>query len=264
MLRRFAVVALVISVAVTFAESSGAQPKFDAFEVATIKPVEHDAKASRFITIQGTHRFVIRDYTLKLLIAAAYDLNPRTISGGPAWLESEYFDILALTPGDIRPTHDEQMAMLRKLLADRFNLTFHREQKEFSIYVLEIARNGPKLKESAEPPDDAAKLISIVYPQRIVLPARNATMGAFASLLQRAVLDRPVVDKTGLSGRYDFDLAWAPDESQFGGEVPAASVDAPSPPFFSAIRQELGLRLRATKGPVEALVVDRAEQPSAN
>ena len=97
-----------------------------------------------------------------------------------------------------------------------------------------------------------------------MLPARNATMGDFASLLQRAILDRPVVDKTGLSGRYDFDLEWAPDETQFGGGVPAASSDAPSAPLFSAIQEQLGLKLVATRGPVDALVVDKAERPSAN
>jgi len=102
----------------------------------------------------------------------------------------------------------------------------------------------------------------VVYPQRIVLPGRNATMGNFVSLLQRAILDRPVVDKTGLSGRYDFDLEWAPDETQFGGDVPPASAAAPSPPLFEAIQQELGLKLEATKGPVDALVVDKAERPT--
>ena len=89
-------------------------------------------------------------------------------------------------------------------------------------------------------------------------------MGEFASLLQRALLDRPVVDKTGLSGRYDFNLDWAPDETQFGGEVPVAPSDTPSPPFFTAIEQQIGLKVTAARGPVEALVVDSAGRPSAN
>jgi uncharacterized protein (TIGR03435 family) len=244
--------------------SPAARPSFKAFEVATVKPVAPDAKASRFITMQGTNRFVGKNYTLKLLIAAAYDLNPRTILGGPAWIESDHYDILAVTPGEVRPTRDEQMSMLRNLLADRFSLNFHREQKEFSIYVLEAAKSGSKLKPSTTPPDDPAKLISTVYPQHILLPARNTTMGEFASLLQRAVLDRPVVDQTGLEGRYDFDLQWAPDETQFGGEVPVAPSDAPAAPLFSAIQDQLGLRLIATRGPVNALVVDKAERPSAD
>jgi uncharacterized protein (TIGR03435 family) len=240
--------------------------------VATIKPAAEDAKGGRYIVMQGTNRFVEKYYTLKLLIAAAYDLNPHTISGGPDWMDSEHYDILALTPGDARPDHDEQMAMLRNLLADRFQLGFHREPKEFSIYALEVAKSGARLgakdgsglKESAAAASDPPKLISTVYPQKIVLPARNATMTDFVSLLQRAVLDRPVVDRTGLAGRYDFDLEWAPDETQFGGDVPVAPADAASPPFFTAIEQQLGLRLEATRGPVQALVVDRAERPSAN
>jgi uncharacterized protein (TIGR03435 family) len=264
MIRQIAVAALGISFSGVLGQSTAPRPKFDAFEVATIKPVDPDAKAGRYIIMQGTHRFVEKAYTLKLLIAAAYDLNPRTISGGPGWIESDHYDILAVTPGEVRPTHDEQMWMLRTLLADRFKLTFHREQKVFSIYELTVAKNGPKLKASTAAPDDPPALISTVYPQRIVLPARNATMGDLVSLMQRAMLDRPVEDKTGLSGRYDFDLEWAPDETQFGGEVPAASAEAPSAPLFSAIQQQLGLKLEATRGPVAALVVDKAERPSAN
>ena len=264
MIRQVAVAALGISVSGVLAQPAASRPKFDSFEVATIKPVDPDAKAGRYIIMQGTHRFVEKAYTLKLLIAAAYDLNPRTISGGPGWIESDHYDIVAVTPGEVRPTHDEQMSMLRNLLTDRFKLTFHREEKVFSIYELQVAKGGPKLKASAAPPDDPPALISTVYPQRIVLPARNATMGDFVSLMQRAMLDRPVVDKTGLSGKYDFDLEWAPDETQFGGEVPPASAEAQAAPLFSAIQQQIGLRLEATRGPVQALVVDKAERPSAN
>ncbi|HEX4029106.1 MAG TPA: TIGR03435 family protein [Terracidiphilus sp.] len=250
------------------AQTSAAPAAGPGFEVATIKPVESDAKKGRYIVMQGVNRFVEKDYTLKLLIAAAYDLNPEAISGGPAWMESDHYDILALTPGDTRPNHEQQMAMLRSLLANRFGLAFHREPKVFSIYALEVAKGGAKvgsgLKPSTAPASDPPKLISTVYPQKIVMPARNATMADFVSLLQRAVLDRPVVDRTGLTGRYDFDLTWAPDETQFGGEVPVAPADAQNPPFFTAIKQQLGLTLEATRGPIEALVVDRAEQPSAN
>jgi uncharacterized protein (TIGR03435 family) len=256
---------LGVSASGVWAQSPPSRPKFDAFEVATVKPVEPDAKSGRFIVMQGTNRFVEKAYTLKLLIAAAYDLNPRTISGGPPWVSSDHYDIVAVTPGEVRPTHDEQMSMLRSLLADRFKLTFHREQKVFSIYSLELAKSGPKLKPSASHPDEPAVVgPGVVYPQRVVLPGRNATMESFVSLLQRAILDRPVVDKTGLTGRYDFDLEWAPDETQFGGDLPPASAAATSPPLFEAIQQQLGLRLEATRGPVAALVVDTVERPSAN
>jgi uncharacterized protein (TIGR03435 family) len=263
MVRQFLVFALVASAQGVLAQTPTARPKFDAFEVATIKPVQSDAKSARYIVMQGINRFVEKDYTLKGLIAAAYDLSPQVISGGPDWLDSEHYDIAALTPGDVRPTRDEQMGMLRKLLTERFELAFHREPKVFSIYVLEAAKGGPTLRESARP-NDAPSLLNVVYPQRIKLPARNVTMGDFVSMLQRAVLDRPVVDKTGLTGRYDFDLEWAPDESQFQGEIAAASADASAAPLFTAIQQQLGLKLIATKGPVGALIVDKAERPSAN
>lgn len=240
------------------------RPVFKQFEVATIKPVDPGRKSARYIVMQSVNRFVVKNYTVKLLIAAAYDLNPRAISGGPGWMNADHYDILGQTPGDVRPNHDEQMQMLRALLADRFDLTFHREPKVFSIYELTVAKNGPKLKKSAEPQDSQPALISVVYPQNITLPARNATMGDFVSMLQRAVLDRPVVDKTGLAGRFDFDLSWAPDETQFGGEVPVAPPGTQAPPLFRAVQDQLGLKLIATKGPVEALVVDKVERPSAN
>jgi uncharacterized protein (TIGR03435 family) len=191
-------------------------------------------------------------------------VSPKAISGGPAWAETDHFDIVALTPGEKRPTQPEQMAMLRTLLSDRFKLAFHREPKEFAIYQLEVAKEGPKLKESTAPASDPAQLVSTVYPQHIHLPAKNATMSDFASLLQRALLDRPVVDDTQLAGRYDFDLDWAPDETQFGGEVPVASADAQAPPFFAAIEQQLGLHLEATRGTVQAVVIDHVDVPSAN
>lgn len=235
-----------------------------AFDVATIKPTALDAHAGRYITMQGTNRFVVKYYTLKLLIAAAYDLSPKVISGGARWVDDEHFDIEALTSGDVRPPRPEQMAMLRTLLEERFKLSFHREEKEFSIYALEVDKGGSKLKESVLAAREPAQLISTVYPQKIHLPAKNATMGDFASLLQRALLDRPVVDRTELTGRYDFDLDWAPDETQFGGEVPVAPADAQAPPFFTAIQQQLGLRLEAMRGNVPALVIDHAEEPGSN
>src|SRR5580698_2442985 len=192
--------AFLIPAATLLAQSpTPPRPKFDTFEVATIKPTD-TSQPGRYIIMQGNNRFVEKAYTLKLLIAAAYDLNPRTISGGPSWIESDHYDILAVTPGEVRPTRAEQMTMLRSLLADRFQLTFHREPKEFSIYELQLAKTGTKnsskLKESTHSTDPPSVGPGVVYPQRIVMPARNATMGDFASLLQRAILDRPVVDKT--------------------------------------------------------------------
>ena len=257
----------VIALVAGFAQAQGAtstQAAAPAFEVATIKPTALDAKSGRYITMQGANRFVAKYYTLKLLIAAAYDVSPKVISGGAGWVDDEHFDIQAVTPGETKPSRGQQMAMLRTLLTERFKLSFHREEREFSLYALEVDKGGPKLKESAEPADAEAQLLTTVYPDHLHLPAKNATMEDFASLLQRALLDRPVVDRTGLTGRYDFTLDWAADETQFGGEVPVAGENAQAPPFFKAIEEQLGLRCEATRGDVAALVIDRAELPGAN
>jgi uncharacterized protein (TIGR03435 family) len=220
--------------------------------------------------MQSVNQLVARSYEPRVLIAAAYSLSPRAISGGPAWVDSDHYDILARTPGEIRPNQQEQMSMLRDLLADRFKLTFHREQKIFPLYTLTVAKGGPKLKESTVSPDAAPEgpppLVFVLSPEGVRLPGRYATIAEMAAVMQRSLFDRPVVDKTGLSGRFDFDLEWTPDESQFNGNavrVPGAA-DSGKPDLFAAIQQQLGLKLEATKGPIEALVIDRIERPSDN
>jgi uncharacterized protein (TIGR03435 family) len=162
------------------------------------------------------------------------------------------------------------MVMLRKLLAERFNLTFHREKKEFSIYELTVAKGGPKMAASTAPFDEASNVTSTLFPassggiDRALMPAHNVTMQEFASVLQRGILDRPVVNNTGLSGRYDFDLEWTPDESQFGGQLPPCAPDTPKPGLFAAMQQQMGLRIEAARGPLETLVIDRLDRPSEN
>jgi uncharacterized protein (TIGR03435 family) len=229
------------------------------FEVATVKPSDPDS-LGRFIRMQSAHQFQAKNHVVKTLIAAAYNLNPKTISGGPDWVESDKFDILAETPGDTKPGLDQQMAMLRKLLSERFKLQFHREKKEFSIYSLTVAKGGPKLKASES---ETAPLIFVVFPTGVRLPAKGASMAELASVMQRAVLDRPVVDNTGLTGRFDFDFEFVPDDSQFGGQLPHPA-DSPMASLFTAIQQQLGLRLEATRGMVEAMVIDHVERPGEN
>jgi len=216
--------------------------------------------------MQTAHQFVARNYTLRVILAAAYNLTPRAISGGPAWVDSDRYDILAEVPGQVRPTTDEQMSMLRRLLSERFSLTFHREEKEFPIYALTIAKNGSTLTAStpATSPEGSPPLVFVLSPDGARLAARDATMGELAWVMQRSALDRPVVDKTGLLGRYDFDLEWTPDETQFGGNVPTGNQEHPKRDLFAAVQRQLGLRLEATKGPIEALVIDRVERPSDN
>lgn len=239
--------------------------KEPAFEAATIKPSTPGDRSGRFARMQGAHQFVARNYTLKYLVSFAYNIPPRLISGGPTWADSDLYNILAATPGDDRPNVDEQMLMARKLLQDRFNLAFHREKKELPVYVLTVVRTGSKLKESTAPPDSQPELVNRVFPNRILLPARNATMEQFASMLQRAVLDRPVLDKTELREKYDFDLEWTPDDTQFGGALPPVRPeDAEKPDFFAALQQQLGLRMESGRGPVEVLIIDSVQRPSEN
>ena len=115
--------------------------------------------------------------------------------------------------------------MLRALLVERFALKFHRMDREFSIYELTVAKGGAKLKAAAEP-DAPPQLVGVVYPGKIEVPAKSVTMDDFVAMLQRATLDRPTVNKTGLTGKYDFTLNWAPDEDAVhGGEVPKAADD---------------------------------------
>ena len=251
---------LFVSFSIAWAQTSHLE-----FEVASIKPTPPDWGRGRFATMQGAHQFVARNYTLKYMVAAAYSVTLRTISGGPSWIDSDPYDILAATPGEVRPSFDDQMLMLRALLADRFQLAFHTEQKEFSIYALTAAKNGVKLKESAAAPDEQPMLINRVFPGDFIqLPARNATMAQFAAMLQRAVLDRPVLDRTALTGRYDFDLEWTPDETQFDGRMPPLKAENSGKPDLFAAVQQLGLRLESTKGPVPVIVIDHVERPSEN
>jgi uncharacterized protein (TIGR03435 family) len=264
MKRRIAVTLIMaLATATAGAQTPQSRPHFDAFDVATVKPIEADAKAGRFFKMEGQNRWIATNFTLKNLIALAYDLNPRTISGGPSWVDSQQFNIEAITPGDVRPIRLEQMQMLRALLVERFKLTFHRQLKEFSIYELSIAKGGPKLKPAANP-DDPPQLIGVVYPGKIEVPATSVTMDDFVAMLQRATLDRPTLNKTGLAGKYDFTLTWAQDETQYGGEVPKAPEDAQSPPLFTAIQEQLGLKLEPTHGMVSALVIDNADHPLSN
>jgi uncharacterized protein (TIGR03435 family) len=235
------------------------------FEVASIRPSDPEDRSGKFIRMQNPQRFETRNYTLKEMIAAAYNLPDRAISGGPQWISSDRYNILAKTTGDERPTSDQQMEMLRSLLESRFNLTVHREQKEQPIYELTLANSGAKLKESTASPSEEYLINRMFNDNHVLLPARRVTMAQFVSMLQRAVVDRAVVDKTGLEGKYDFDLEWTRDESQFGGAIPLAKVDTPpKPDLFAAMQEQLGLRLRSARGPVEVLVIDRAERPTEN
>jgi uncharacterized protein (TIGR03435 family) len=156
--------------------------------------------------------------------------------------------------------------MVQKLLAERFQFSIHHDKRELSIYALSVAKGGPKLAKSEGDPNG---LPALFFRGKLGdLTVRNANMADFAGLMQAAVLDRPVVNQTGLEGKYDFTLNWTPDDSQFSGmgakiPPPTDSADAP-PNLYTAIQEQIGLKLDATKAPTDVLVIDKVEKPSAN
>ncbi|MGA2880785.1 MAG: TIGR03435 family protein [Bryobacteraceae bacterium] len=233
------------------------------FEVATIKPSNPDTPGKSFL-VRG-RQFTTTNTTLSDLITMAYELHPRQVTGGPAWLETEKYDLLAKPDVDGQPSVKQLRSMLQKLLADRFKLAFHRDKKELSVYALTVGKTGPKLNKSD---GDPTGLPGLFFQGLGVLAVRNAALLDFTTLMQASVLDRPVVDQTALPGRYDFTLKWTPDETQFGGrggQVPPPAEGAETPPdLFTAVQQQLGLKLEPTKAPVEVLVIDRVEKPSQN
>jgi uncharacterized protein (TIGR03435 family) len=261
------VVVVLVGITARLLTHAQSRPKFDAFEVATIKPAGLDGPAAqgRWIRMESANRFVAHNHAVRTLVAAAYDLAPEAISGGPSWVDSDRWEILAKTPGDVRPTPNEQMSMLRQLLSSRFNLSFHREVKEFAIFALIVAPGGPKLKQTTISPDatpEGPPLVAFALsPTLVRLPARYLSMTEFASLLQRSPLDRPVLDRTGLTDRYDFDLEFAPDESLWGG-VLRRPENSDKPSLIPAMREQLGLNLESTRGPVDAIVLDRVDRPT--
>jgi uncharacterized protein (TIGR03435 family) len=234
------------------------------FEVATIKPSKPDTPGKAFL-VEG-RRFRTINTTLSDLISFAYSTHPKQLVGAPAWAETEKYDITAQPDGEGAPSQQQWKAMWQKLLAERFKLAFHRDKKELSVYVLSVGKTGPKLTKSEGDPNG---LPSLGFRQLGDLNGRNATMGELSSFtLQGAVLDRPVLDQTGITGRYDFTLKWTPDDSQFasfGMKIPPPTDAANAPPnLYTAIQEQLGLKLEATKAPTDVLVVDHVEKPSEN
>ena len=233
------------------------------FEVATIKPSK-PGQPGKLFNLRET-RFTTLNTTLVDLITFAYAVQQKQISGGPDWISSDKFDIDGEPDVPGTPSNSQLTTMVQKLLADRFQLKFHRDTKEMSAYVLTVAKNGPKLEKNER---DPAGVPALFFRQLGVLTVTNATMADFAGVMQTAVFDRPVVDQTGLQGRWDFVLKWTPDESQFSGlgvKVPPPSDDADAPPpLFTAIQQQIGLKLETGKPQIPIIVLDHVEHPSAN
>jgi uncharacterized protein (TIGR03435 family) len=198
-------------------------------------------------------RLTLVALSLTNLIADAYHRERYQISGAQAWMDSERYDILANAPGEVAPSPENGRLMLQALLADRFHLQIHMETKESSIYGLVIGKNGPKLKESTA--DEYSQTASGV--RTALMTFSKATMEQLANNLSHSV-GRPVLDKTGLRGFYDFKLNWTPD---FG--TPPAP-DSNGVDIFTALQEQLGLKLEPQRAPIEFIVIDHAEKPSEN
>ena len=233
------------------------------FEVASIRPSNPNQQGKLF-TVKGRQVLTIGT-TVNDLVTFAFGLHARQVVGGPSWMESEKYDVTGQPEGQGLPNERQMRAMLRALLESRFQLTSHRETRELSAYALVVGQGGPKLTKNDSNPNG---LPSLLFRGLGVLPVNNATMADFAGVMQLAVLDRPVVDRTGLQGRYDFTLTWTPDETQFAGfgvRIPPPSNDPSAPPvLFTAIQEQLGLKFDSVRAPVEVLIVDRIEKPSEN
>jgi len=193
------------------------------------------------------------------ILKYAYGVHASQVTGGPEWLGTKKFDVLADPETEVRPTSDQMKRMVQELVAERFGLRFHHAGKELPVFAITVGKAGPRLTKSSR--DEPGGIPAVGFTPPGSLGARNATMADFATFLQRFVLDRPVVDQTGVTGRYDIDLSWTPEELQSGGG--SAKADAP-PGLFTAIQEQLGLKLNATKALIDVFVVDQVEQPSAN
>jgi uncharacterized protein (TIGR03435 family) len=240
----------------TFAQT----PNGPSFEVASIKlhvPTGQDRiGGTNFPGGRVTASFV----TLRDLIISAYDLRPDQISGGPGWIYSDRYDLVAKAAGNGTPTEEELHQMMRSLLADRFRLQIHRQMKEMPVYALLVGKNGPKLKQSASDEKSSAIISQgqIIF-SKIALPALAYNLSQF--------LDRPVLDRTGLSENYyDFKLEWTPDSNPTATDPNSISVRSSysGPSIFTAVQEQLGLKLESVRAPQEILVIDRAERPSEN
>jgi uncharacterized protein (TIGR03435 family) len=233
-----------------------------AFEVVTIKPSDPNDNSRGFQT-RGRHIRAANE-TVNDMISFAWGVHLKQIVGGPEWLGTDHYvvDGVPDTPGE--PDLTQFRSMIRKVLADRFGLEVHQEERELSVYALTVAKGGAKMTKSLGnpngPPNDN-------FSTSGYMKETNTTMGEYAKALEY-VLDRPVVDKTGLDGRWDFLLKWTPDESQFtaiGAKIPPPTDNPNAPPgLFAAIQEQIGLRLDAVKAQAEVLMIDKVERPTAN
>jgi uncharacterized protein (TIGR03435 family) len=227
----------------------------DTFDVVSVKP-NTNGISNAVPPSRSNGSYSASNVALKSVIANAYEVRIFQIEGGPDWLTSERFDIIARgregTPDRPRP------AMLRTLLAERFKLVAHVETREQQVYSLTLLRGdgrlGPQLKPSAPPSGSSSGFPGVSVGNGTARINGRVSMDTFAIMLTSSVFNQRVINRTGLDGEFDFDLRFTPDSS------PAAAPEFPS--IFTAVQEQLGLKLEASRGPVDVLVIDSVERPT--
>jgi uncharacterized protein (TIGR03435 family) len=240
---------------------SAASAAGQTFAVATIKPSQGKAGDSGLSASPGT--LTIRNLPLRMIIGAAYGIAEYQIAG-PPWLKEQRFDIVAKTDAPVA-NQEEILPLLRPLLAERFRLAMHQETRELPAYILLVARNGPKM-ETADSPGAAIPFKKANKSNGTRVRSPNLTMPQLADILSRR-LGQPVRDMTGLSGGYRVTLEWAADEkvSKPGRTKKPGKTkrDSDLPTIFTALQNQLGLRLDSRKAPVDIFVIDHVEKTPA-
>ena len=242
-----------VSVMAVFSAGALCAASLPFFEVAAIRPFDRAGQMGHGSIAVSGPRVTMTGYTLSALILYAYDMRNYQISGGPAWMASDAWTITAKAEGDAAPETAEIRKMLQGLLADRFGVKFHRETKEVRVYFLEPAKTGPRLTTSI-----AKRPTMQMGPGRLMMA--KVTTAQMASMFS-SVVSRPVLDRTGISGEFDFTL----DSSDINmARTQPLDDEQAGPSVFTAVEEQLGLKLEPGKGPIEILVVEQAAKPAEN
>jgi uncharacterized protein (TIGR03435 family) len=224
------------------------------FEVAVIKPADPDDRNQGF-RLKG-HRISIEANTMTSLICFAYSIQKSQIINAPDWFNDQRWNIDGVPDVEGAPDWRQYRRMLQKLLATRFGLKMHHDKRDLAVYTLTVAKGGPKLEKSKSAPDALNDASGHGIGAQQFMKFTNESMGDFAQAMQLMV-DRPVIDQTNLSGKYDFNLLWTPD-------VIRATDPNTAPGLFTAVQEQLGLKLEAKRAPADVFVIDAAVRPTQN
>ena len=241
--------------------AADADPSFD---VATIKPNPSGGTRLQGLYPKGRHMMVVNG-SLEDVVTFAYGVQVKQLVGLPGWSSNDRYDIDAVPDQPGTPNLQQMRGIFRKLLADRFQLTFHHEKRELAAYVLTVGKTGQKLTPT-QLQGPLPGFGASPAPGGLTIHLANGTMTDFTDFLQMLVLDKPVVNQTGIAGRYDANVTFLPDQTQFNGNPPKLPTsDVPdAPDLFTAIQRQLGLNLVAEKTQVDVLAIDHVEKPSPN